>query len=211
MCSHAWRQTSLRFWTAPTTPRWSRRSKHWLNHLRQSLVFQTTCRSITSSQRAHASVPATPSHHRRRIRHQLQETRLRALLDSVHRGGIQEVVVMHSDQLARFAIDLLEYIFHQKGVKLVVHRQDDNPGESTQQLAEVLMAITTVFVASHHGKRAAEGRRRRKRAREEEKENRAQQGQECVQPPPNQEATCLPQPHRARDTQAVVRGGEKSL
>ncbi len=69
----------------------------------------------------------------------------------------------------------------------MVHRQGDDPGESTQQLAEDLMAITTVFVASHHGKRAAEGRRRCKCAREEEKENRAQQGQECVQPPQTKE------------------------
>ena len=31
-----------------------------------------------------------------------------ALLDSIHWGNVQEVVVMHRDRLARFAIDLLE-------------------------------------------------------------------------------------------------------
>ena len=110
---------------------------------------------------------------------------LRALLDSIHRGNVQEVVVMHRDRLARFAIDLLEYLFRQKGVKLLVHRQDNDAGESAQQLAEDLMAITTVFVASHHGKRAAEGRRRRKRQREEEAQARTQQGEEGVQPAAN--------------------------
>lgn len=94
---------------------------------------------------------------------------LRSLLDAVNRGNIKEIVVMHRDRLARFAIDLLEFIFRQQGVEFVVHRKnkDEQGSESPVQLAEDLMAITTVFVASHNGKRAAEGRKRRKRKREE--------------------------------------------
>ena len=34
---------------------------------------------------------------------------LRALLDAIHRGNVKEVVVLHRDRLARFALDLLEY------------------------------------------------------------------------------------------------------
>jgi hypothetical protein len=56
-----------------------------------------------------------------------------------------------------------------KEINPVVHRQGEDTAESTKQLAEDLMAITTVFVADHHGKQAAEGRRRRKHARGEEK------------------------------------------
>ena len=93
---------------------------------------------------------------------------LRTLLDKLDKGMVSEVVVMHRDRLARFACDLLEFFFQQKGCKFVVHRRGEGPEEFTQ-LAEDLMAITTVFVASHHGKRAAENRRKRKERTGEEK------------------------------------------
>ncbi len=85
---------------------------------------------------------------------------------------------MHRDRLARFAVNPLEFIFRQKGTKLVVHCQGEDTAESTKQLAEDLMAITAVFVVNHHGKRAAEGRRRRTYAREEEEENLKKQNKE---------------------------------
>lgn len=87
---------------------------------------------------------------------------LRALLERVNEGVVKEIVVMYRDRLARFGCDLLEFIFSQKGCRLLVHRRGEGP-ESTKQLAEDLMVITTVFVASHHEKRAAENRRKRKR------------------------------------------------
>lgn len=89
------------------------------------------------------------------------------LLERVNEGVVNQVVVMHRDRLARFACDLLEFIFRQKGCRFLVHRGGEGP-EPTGQLAEDLMAITTVFVASHHGKRAAENRRKRKRAQSQE-------------------------------------------
>jgi len=52
-------------------------------------------------------------------------------------------------------------VFAQKGCRIVVHRRGPGP-EDTQQLADDLLAVTTVFVASHHGKQAAENRRKRK-------------------------------------------------
>jgi len=91
---------------------------------------------------------------------------LRALLDHVHRGLVEQVVIMHKDRLSRFAEDLLEYWFKQAGVQLVVHSQDHVPGH-TAELAEDLLAITTVFVASHNGRRSAENRRRRRRQDQE--------------------------------------------
>lgn len=90
-----------------------------------------------------------------------------SFLDKVNQGVVKEVVVMHRDRLARFACDLLEFIFGQKGCRLVVHRRGEG-SESTEQLAEDLMAITTVFVARHHGKRAAKNRTKRKRKEKEE-------------------------------------------
>ncbi len=90
---------------------------------------------------------------------------LRALLERVHQGMVSEVVVLHRDRLARIAVDLLEFIFNQNNTKLVVHCQSEN-SQSTQddgynELAEDLLAITTVFVASHNGKRSAQHRRLR--------------------------------------------------
>ena len=92
---------------------------------------------------------------------------LRALLDSVHRGLVGQIVIMHKDRLSRFAEDLLEYWFKQAGVQLVVHGQG-NDTSHTSELAADLLAITTVFVASHNGRRSAENRRRRRRQRQQE-------------------------------------------
>ena len=91
---------------------------------------------------------------------------LRTLLDLVNEGLVREVVVMYRDRLARFGIDLLEYIFKQKGVKFLVHSQDAST-EPEDILAADLLAITTVFVASHHGKRAGKNRKRRRTDEEE--------------------------------------------
>ncbi len=82
---------------------------------------------------------------------------MRPLLEAEHRGNVKEVVVMHPDRFSRFAIHLLEFIFCRKGTKLVVRRQGEDTAESTKQLAEDLMAITTDFLGNHHGKRPAEG------------------------------------------------------
>ncbi len=65
----------------------------------------------------------------------------------VHNVHFGPFVVMHRDRLARFATDLQEFIFRQEGTKLVVHHQGENIADSTKQLAEDHMAITTVFVA----------------------------------------------------------------
>jgi putative resolvase len=89
---------------------------------------------------------------------------LRALLDRVDQGLVREVVVMHRDRLARLAADLLEWLLERKACRLVVHRPSGRAVSDAQELAEDLLAVTTVFVASHHGKRAAEGRRRRREA-----------------------------------------------
>ena len=96
---------------------------------------------------------------------------LRSVLEQCYKGVVDTLVVMHRDRLARFGAELLEHFLEQHGVRLVVHaeRAPDQDGrlkgqESPLQLAEDLLAITTVFVASHHGKRAAEARKRRRQA-----------------------------------------------
>jgi len=86
---------------------------------------------------------------------------LKALLDKCLRGMVSEVVVMHKDRLVRYGAEIFEFIFEKTGVKFVVHRQSAPSNED--ELAQDLLAITTVFCARHHDRRAAENRRKRRR------------------------------------------------
>jgi predicted site-specific integrase-resolvase len=86
---------------------------------------------------------------------------LKALLDKCLRGVVSEVVVMHKDRLARYGVEIFEFLFEKTGVKFVVHRKSAPSDED--ELAQDLLAITTVFCARHHGRRAAENRRKRRR------------------------------------------------
>jgi len=106
---------------------------------------------------------------------------LQTLLERVLRGVVQEVVVMHKDRLCRYGVELLEFVFKETGTKFVVHGQDEEAND-TRELADDLLAITTVFVARHNGRRSAANRRRRKRAQELE-EGGDQGGQEKHQDP----------------------------
>ena len=86
---------------------------------------------------------------------------LRTLLERALDGMVSEVVVMHRDQLARLGYDLLEFIFSKAGARLMVHSRDEG-AEGERDLADDLLAVTTVFVASHNGRRAAANRQRRR-------------------------------------------------
>lgn len=84
----------------------------------------------------------------------------KALLERVYRGMVGEVVVMHVDRLCRFGIDLLRHMFSHFGVRLVVHGKDKAESDSSE-LADDLLAVTTVFVARNNGQRSASNKRRR--------------------------------------------------
>ena len=95
------------------------------------------------------------------------------LLDLVCKNMVSEVVVLHKDRLCRFGIDLVEHLFQKFGVKLVVLSNHASPTRtSTTELADDLIAITTVFVAKHNGQRAAENRKRRKASEKETQDPR---------------------------------------
>ena len=88
---------------------------------------------------------------------------LRSLLDKVLNGVVKEIVVMYKDRLCRYGSELLEFIFKKTGTEFVVYGQDEKHQSDTQELADDLLATTTVFVARNNGKRSAENRRRKKR------------------------------------------------
>jgi predicted site-specific integrase-resolvase len=92
-----------------------------------------------------------------------QRPGLTSLLEHVYRGDINEIVVMHKDRLCRYGLPLLEFIFKKANVKLVVLSTDITPHLSREhELADDLIAITTVFVARHNGQRSAANRKRRR-------------------------------------------------
>lgn len=84
----------------------------------------------------------------------------KTLLDDVFAHRVSEVVVTHKDRLARFAVDLLQWIFDKHGVKFVVLDKTASP-EHTTELADDLLAVTTFFVARNNGRRSAPFARQR--------------------------------------------------
>lgn len=85
---------------------------------------------------------------------------LQTLLERVHSGVVAEVVVMHKDRLCRYGLELICFILDKAGTKLVVHGNTEAE-DRTRELADDLLAITTIFVARHHGQRSATNKRRR--------------------------------------------------
>lgn len=110
---------------------------------------------------------------------------LRSLLERTVDGMVEEVVVAHRDRLARFALELLEWLFRKFHTKLLV--LDPSAPDSKQELSDDLLSIVTVFVARHNGRRAAENRRQRAllaEATEEEEEEEEPSDEEEEQPQP---------------------------
>lgn len=88
---------------------------------------------------------------------------LQTLLERVHAGGVSEVVVMHKDRLCRYGLELVCFILEKAGTKLVVYSNAEAE-DRTRELADDLLAITTIFVARHHGQRSGANKRRRRAA-----------------------------------------------
>lgn len=76
---------------------------------------------------------------------------LLSLLDASNRGDIGEVVVASRDRLCRFAFELLEYVFKQRGVSIVVMDSSDTSPE--RELSDDLLSIVTIFCCRRNGKR----------------------------------------------------------
>lgn len=89
-----------------------------------------------------------------------------SLLESIHKGDISTVVVTYRDRLCRFGYELLEWIFKKANVELLVLSKDTMQEDRTKELAEDLLAITTVFVAKNNGLRAGQYRRERRQEKD---------------------------------------------
>ena len=78
-------------------------------------------------------------------------------------GNISKLVISHRERLVRFEYTLLEQICQKFECKILVQHKDVN-SDPTNDLAEDLLSIATVFTAKHHGLRAGEKKRKRKEA-----------------------------------------------
>ena len=101
-----------------------------------------------------------------------KRTGLRALVDAIYTGNVEEVVVMHKDRLCRYGVELIECMLERAGAKLVVLDRDNDgvyaAEGGTAELADDLLAVTTFFVARHNGRRAAQKRKERSDAGKKE-------------------------------------------
>ena len=91
-----------------------------------------------------------------------------SLLEQIYKGDISTVVVTYRDRICRFGFELVEWIFNKASVKLVVLGIDTITENASSELAEDLLAVTTVFVAKNNGIRA--GKLRKLRIEQERKE-----------------------------------------
>ena len=73
-----------------------------------------------------------------------------ALLERVHAGDVEEVVVAHADRLCRFGRELVEFVFDKASTRLVVC-DVGRRSNSTAELADDLLSVATVFVARENG------------------------------------------------------------
>jgi predicted site-specific integrase-resolvase len=77
---------------------------------------------------------------------------LQTLLEHALRGDVEQIVVAHRDRLCRFGFELLQFIFQQSNVELLVLDQDTGKS-SDQELADDILAIVHVYSCRAMGKR----------------------------------------------------------
>ncbi len=77
---------------------------------------------------------------------------LRTLLERLMQGDKLKVVIAHWDRLARFGIDLIQYLIEQNGGELVVLDQTEHSPQ--EELTSDLLAILHVFSCRMHGLRS---------------------------------------------------------
>ena len=74
-----------------------------------------------------------------------------ALLESICRGDVQEIVVAHRDRLARFKFELVSWLVTHHGGRLVV--LDETHLSPTEELTRDLLSIIHIFSCRMHGLR----------------------------------------------------------
>ena len=84
------------------------------------------------------------------------------MLELINGDSIAEIVVAYKDRLCRFGFELFEWICQKHNTKIVILNPVASTTDRTQELAEDLFSLVTVFVAKNNGLRAAKNRQIRK-------------------------------------------------
>lgn len=77
---------------------------------------------------------------------------LKTILELSMQGHLESVIVYHKDRLARFAVELIEYIFTVNGTKLIIVNNEAEKS-TEQELAEDLLSIVHIYSCRKMGKR----------------------------------------------------------
>ena len=73
------------------------------------------------------------------------------ILDSVKEGKVRTIIVASKDRMARFGFDLIEWLCHEYGTKiLVLDNQNQSP---TEELGKDLLSIVQIYCCRWNGKR----------------------------------------------------------
>ena len=74
------------------------------------------------------------------------------LLDKSYQGLVDQVVIMHKDQLARIGYDLLAFLFQKFGVKILVHCSSSHQLERVreQEQSKDLLAIINIYITNNN-------------------------------------------------------------
>ena len=72
-----------------------------------------------------------------------------SLLERVMSGTIQEIVVSYKDRMCRFGYELVEQVCKKFNTKLLVLNKDEGELDTTKELADDLLAVTTYFTAKN--------------------------------------------------------------
>lgn len=89
----------------------------------------------------------------------LKRKGLCSLLERVMSGNVSKVVVASRDRLARFGVELIEWLFEKNNVKLVVLCPEDNSDSDADELRDDLLAVFPFFAAKNNGRRAGQLKR----------------------------------------------------
>tara|TARA_B100001964_G_C14109403_1_gene543042 strand:- start:405 stop:977 length:573 start_codon:yes stop_codon:yes gene_type:complete len=73
------------------------------------------------------------------------------ILDQLYERDIQEIVVASKDRLVRFGYEFFEHTFEKFGARIIC--ENSKGQDPDRELAEDILAITTVFSARIHGSR----------------------------------------------------------
>ena len=83
------------------------------------------------------------------------------LLELVHGGNVEEIVVSYRDRLCRYGFELVESLCKFHDTKIVVHNKPETEG-SQQELSEDLLAVCNFFVARNNGRRGGRNKKKHK-------------------------------------------------